>query len=160
MRGTSEWQKVFLSRRAPTTTMRASLPTFVSEIQAAATAAATAVGFNYRPAEYADGAFGAFGDQWYQRFGHQWPPGRTPEEEEPEAPRSSAREPWVPPGPEVWPRVSTGELERSLGAEAGVIARFEPRGVGALPVESRLPRVKANVGVRRRDDGDARPLFL
>ena len=60
----------------------------------------------------------------------------------------------------MWPPVSTGELERSLGAEAGKIARFEPRGIGALPTERRLPRVKANVRVRRRDEGGTRSLFL
>jgi len=42
------------------------------EVQAAATAAATAAGFGYRPREYADSAYGAYGDQWYEQFGHQW----------------------------------------------------------------------------------------
>jgi hypothetical protein len=44
--------------------------------------------------------------------------------------------------------------------EAGVIRHFEPRGVGSLPVERRLPRVKARVGVRQADDGGNRSLFL
>lgn len=158
LQGTTEWQRVFLARRGPTPTGR--LPTFIEEIQAAATAAAGAVGWSFRPPEYKDKAYGEYGDQWYERFGHQWPPCVRPEEEVPEPPRTSSRKPWVPPGPDEWPNVSTGELERSLGAEAGVIGKFEPRGVGRLPVERRLPKVKADVRVRREDGGDLRSVFV
>ena len=130
------------------------------EVQAAATAAATAAGFGFRPREYADSAYGAYGDQWYEQFGHQWPPGPGPEAEVAEPKRTSSKAPWVAPGPEVWPPVQCGEFARSLGAEAGRISLFNRRGVGALPVERRLPTMRSEVMLRRSDSGSVQSLYV
>jgi hypothetical protein len=48
----------------------------------------------------------------------------------------------------------------SLGAEAGRITLFNRRGVGALPVERRLPTMRSEVMPRRSDSGSVQSLYV